>query len=110
MICLTVKSSESTVKAETLPSLEPFLVSTLRSIRSKLRARILLILTTSSSAMSSSMLSIIMPRSEYSRMLLTSSKLLEPLEMAGPLNLKATILRLSGSTMIVSMRPIGLEA
>ena len=47
MICWTEKLSSVTVKSRTLPSLEPFLVSTLRPMRLKLSSITLLILTTS---------------------------------------------------------------
>ena len=39
MICWIVKSSEVAVKSMMVPSLVPFLVSTLRPIRLKLRSR-----------------------------------------------------------------------
>ena len=61
MSCFTVKLSSVTVKSETLPSLVPFLVSTLRSVREKLRSMILLILTTSSLLTSSSIESTTQP-------------------------------------------------
>lgn len=67
MSCWTIKSSAVRVKSETLPSLVPFLVSTLRLMRLKLRSRILLILTTSSFSTSSSMESMTQPYLLYSR-------------------------------------------
>ena len=85
------------MKSITLPSLLPFLVSTLRPFRSKLRARILLILMTSSSATSSSMLSIIMPRLEYSRTDLASRMVAVDFLRSGPSRRKAIILSESGS-------------
>ena len=67
MICWTEKSSVVTAKSWTLPSLEPFLVSTLRVFRSKLSLRVSAILMTSPSPMSSSILSMTKPKLEYSR-------------------------------------------
>ena len=61
MICWTRKSSELTVKSVTVPSLEPFLVSTLRERRSKLRPRTCSIRTTSEGATNSSIESMTMP-------------------------------------------------
>ena len=89
----------------TLPSLLPFLVSTLRSIRWKLRSRILSILTTSPGAANSSTPSIIIPRLEYSRMDLTSRML--ALVRVGPVRRKAMILRLSGSMTGAEINPSG---
>lgn len=106
MSCLTTKSSEDMVKSITLPSFEPFLVSTLRSIRLKLSSRTLLIFTTSSAEMSSSMLSITMPRLEYSRILLISRRFSGP-ETRRPAIRKARILREFGSIMGSPTEPIG---
>ena len=72
-----MKSSGVTVKSTNLPSLERFLVSTLRPMRSKFNSRTFWILITSLGVTSSSILSITMPRLEYSRIELTSKILAE---------------------------------
>ena len=64
MICWTLKLSSVTVKSMILPSLEPFLVSTLRPMGLKLRARTFSILTTSPSEISSSAESMTRPNLE----------------------------------------------
>lgn len=84
------------------PSLVPFLVSTRRPFRLKLRLRILLILIISSFAASSSAESITQPYLLYSRMDLTS-RIFSWLLMDGPATRKAMILRLSGSTIVSEM-------
>lgn len=60
-ICWTRKLSELAVKSVIWPSLEPFLVSTLRFKRLKLRFITFSILTTSEGVTSSSASSITMP-------------------------------------------------
>ena len=83
MICWTLKLSSVTVKSVILPSFVPFLVSTLRPLRLKLRAIIFSILTTSPSEISSSAESITRPNLEYSRTLLVS-KILPPSLFVAP--------------------------
>ena len=75
--------SSVTVKSVTLPSLEPFLVSTLRPMGLKLRARTFSILTTSPSEISSSAESMTRPNLEYSRTLL-ASRILPPSLFVAP--------------------------
>ena len=72
MIWLMEKLSGETVKSSTWPSLEPFLVSTLRPGRLKLSSKTWLNLMMSSGALSSSTLSMTMPSVEYSRIDLIS--------------------------------------
>ena len=105
--CWTMKSLEVTVKSMILPSLDFFLVSTLRVRRSKLRSRTCWSLTMSSYPTSSSMLSMTMPSLEYSRMDETSRRLADGL---GPLIRKAMILRPFGSTIVLEICPMGPAA
>ena len=72
-----------------------------------MRARTSLSLMTSSGPTSSSILSMTMPSSEYSRILETSSRLAD---LWGPLMTKAMILRSSGSMMALPTYPIAAEA
>lgn len=100
MICWVMKSSEVTVKSETLPSLLPFLVSTLRPMRLKLRPIMRSILMTSLDVISSSILSTTMPKLEYSRTEEAAKRLAGDLPMRGPLRRKAMMVRLSGSVIV----------
>ena len=89
------------MKSMTFPSLVPFLVSTLRPFKLKLRSMILLTLTISSFSASSSMESITQPYLEYSRIDLASRMLV--FLTRGPETKKATIFKESGSTMGVAI-------
>ena len=109
IICWMRKSSALAVKSMIWPSLEPFLVSTLRVRRSKLRPKTCSIRTTSEEPTSSSTLSMTMPYSEYSRMDLTSRMFWFGVT-TGPVRRKAMIWRLSGSTMGELIWPMGPPA
>ena len=85
------------------PSLLPFLVSTLRPTRLKLRERILETLTTSPAAARSSVESIMIPSEECSRMEDTVKMSVLVLAISGPVRRKAIILSASGSTIIESI-------
>ena len=91
-----------------LPSLVPFLVSTLRSMREKFSFRTFSICMTSVGPMRSSEELMTQPNLEYSRMDL-ASRMSSSRLMRGPERRKAMILRLSGSTMVVEIYPMGPE-
>lgn len=106
IICWTAKLSGVTVKSLTRPRREPFLVSTLRLIRLKLREMTSEILTTSSGETSSSMESTIMPRWEYSRIEETVIMSAVDFLSRGPERRKARILRVVGSMIMLATVPM----
>jgi len=75
--------------------------------RSKLSERTFCNLTTSVGLISSSALSMTMPRSEYSRMDWTFNRLVG---LLGPFKTKAMILKPSGSTIALAICPMGPAA